>query len=112
MLFDHQKNVAGKFGFTTEDNSGVEQFMKIYYQTVKEISRLNEMLLQHFQEEIIYARRRETIRPLNKRFQIRNDFIKVTNRQVFKKYPIALLEIFLLLQQNQNIKGVLSLIHI
>ena len=106
LLFDHQKNVAAKFGFASEDNAGVEQFMKLYYQTVKEISRLNEMLLQHFQEEIIYARRKETLRPLNKRFQIRNDFIEVKNRQVFKKYPLALLEIFLLLQQNQNIKGV------
>ena len=106
LLFDHQKNVAGKFGYATDDNSGVEQFMKTYYQTVKEISRLNEMLLQHFQEEIIYARRREKLRPLNKRFQIRNDFIEVTNRQVFKRYPLALLEIFLLLQQNQTIKGV------
>ncbi len=106
LLFDHQKNVAAKFGFTSADNSGVEQFMRLYYRTVKEVSRLNEMLLQHFQEEIIYARRRETIRPLNKRFQIRNDFIEVKNRQVFKKYPIALLELFLLLQQNQNIKGV------
>ena len=106
LLFDHQKHVAAKFGFSTDGNSGVEQFMKLYYQTVKEISRLNEMLLQHFQEEIIYARRRETIRPLNNRFRIRNDFIEVKNRQVFKKYPIALLEIFLLLQQNQSIKGV------
>ncbi len=106
LLFDHQKNVAGNFGYATEGNSGVEQFMKTYYQTVKEISRLNEMLLQHFQEEIIYARRKEKLRPLNKRFQIRNDFIEVTNKQVFKQYPLALLEIFLLLQQNQNIKGV------
>ena len=106
LLFDHQKNVAGKFGFVSEDNSGVEQFMKSYYRTVKEISRLNEMLLQHFQEEIIYAHRREKLRPLNKRFQIRNDFIEVKNRQVFKKHPLALLEIFLLLQQNKSIKGV------
>ena len=106
LLFDHQKNVAAKFGYASDDNSGVEQFMKTYYRTVKEISRLNEMLLQHFQEEIIYARRREKLRPLNKRFQVRNDFIEVKNRQVFKKYPLALLEIFLLLQQNQDIRGV------
>ena len=106
LLFDHQKTVAGKFGFVSEDNAGVEQFMKSYYRTVKENSRLNEMLLQHFQEEIIYAQRREKLRSLNKRFQIRNDFIEVKNRQVFKKYPLALLELFLLLQQNKNIKGV------
>lgn len=106
LLFDHQKNVAGKFGYHTEDNSGVEQFMKTYYQNVKEVSRLNEMLLQHFQEEIVYSRRREKLRPLNKRFRTRNDFIEVTNRQVFKKNPLALLEIFLLLQQHRNVRGV------
>ena len=106
LLFDHQKSVANKFGYHSADNTGVEQFMKTYYQTVKETSRLNEMLLQHFQEEIVYARRRETLRPLNERFRVRNDFIEVTNRQVFKKYPLALLELFLLLQQQRNIKGV------
>ena len=106
LLFDHQKTVAARFGYRAEDNSGVEQFMKTYYQTVKEISRLNEMLLQHFQEEIIYSRRREKLRPLNKRFRTRNDFIETTNRQVFKRHPLALLEIFLLLQQNRKLRGV------
>lgn len=106
LLFDYQKQVARKFGCQGRNNAGVEKFMKSYYQTAKEISRLNEMLLQHFQEEIIYARRREKIRPLNKRFQIRNDFIEAKNRGVFKRYPFALLEIFLLLQQNPGIKGV------
>lgn len=106
LLFDYQKQVARKFGCRGRNNAGVEKFMKSYYQTAKEISRLNEMLLQHFQEEIIYARRREKIRPLNKRFQIRNDFIEAKNRGVFKRYPFALLEIFLLLQQNPGIKGV------
>lgn len=106
LLFEYQKQVARKFGCSGQNNAGVEKFMKSYYQTAKEISRLNEMLLQHFQEEIIYARRREKIRPLNKRFQIRNDFIEAKNRGVFKRYPFALLEIFLLLQQNPGIKGV------
>ena len=106
LLFDHQKSVAASFGYATADNAGVEKFMKTYYRTVKEISRLNEMLLQHFQEEIIYTRRRERLRPLTTRFQVRNDFIEAQNRQVFKRYPLALLEIFLLLQQNQNIRGV------
>ena len=106
LLFDHQKNVASRFGCATHDNSGVEKFMKTYYRSVKEISRLNEMLLQHFQEEIVYAKRREKRRPLNNRFQVRNDFIEVKNSQIFKRYPLALLEIFLLLQQNQDIRGV------
>ncbi len=106
LLFDHQRNVAKAFGYEAKDNSGVEQFMKVYHRTVRELGRLNEMLLQHFQEAIIYAKRREKIKPLNKRFQIRNDFLEVCNNRVFKQWPSALLEIFLLKQQNKNIKGV------
>ena len=106
LLFDHQRNVARAFGYETKDNSGVEQFMKVYHRTVRELGRLNEMLLQHFQEAIIYANRREKIKPVNKRFQIRNDFIEVCNNRVFKHWPFALLELFLLIQQNDKIKGV------
>jgi [protein-PII] uridylyltransferase len=106
LLFDYQRAVAKYFGYESEDNSAVEHFMKRYYKTVKELNRLNEILLQHFQEAIIYANRKEKIKPLNKRFQIRNDFIEVCNKNIFKNYPIALLEIFLLIQQNPSIKGV------
>jgi len=62
--------------------------------------------LQHFNEEIVYARRKEKIRPLNNRFQIRHDFIEVIKPQVFKRNAFALLELFLLIQQNRSIKGV------
>ncbi|MEJ2094044.1 MAG: [protein-PII] uridylyltransferase, partial [Gammaproteobacteria bacterium] len=33
LLFDHQRAVAEQFGFRASDNSGVEQFMKMYYRT-------------------------------------------------------------------------------
>ncbi|MBI4005081.1 MAG: [protein-PII] uridylyltransferase, partial [Gammaproteobacteria bacterium] len=106
LLFDHQKSLAYAFGFHSQDNTGVEQFMKMYYQTARELNRLNEILLQHFQEAIIYAKRREKIKPLNKRFQIRHEFIEVCNDNIFKHYPFAMLEMFLLIQQNPLIKGV------
>ena len=106
LLFDYQRHMAQIFGFQAKDNSGVEQFMKMYFQTVRELSRLNEILLQHFQEAIIYATRKEKIKPINKRFQIRNDFIEVCHDQVFEWHPFALLEIFLLKQQTLSIKGI------
>ena len=106
LLFDHQRAVAQLFGYSSQDNSSVEQFMKMYYQTVRELNILNEILLQHFQEAIIYNRRREKIKPLNRRFQIRNDFMEVCNNNVFKRYTFAVLELFLLIQQNPSIKGV------
>ena len=106
LRFDYQRQIARHFGYTTEGNRGVEQFMKQYYQTIRELSRLNEMLLQHFQEAIIYASNKDKIKPINTRFQIRNHFIEARRTDVFKRYPFALLEIFLLKQQTLSIKGV------
>jgi [protein-PII] uridylyltransferase len=106
LLFDYQRKVAEKFGYVSNDNSAIESFMKRFYHTISELSRLNEMLLQHFQEAIIYAKRKEKITPINKRFQIRNNFLEARHNNTFKNYPFALLELFLLKQQNPKIVGV------
>ena len=106
LLFEYQRNVAELFGFKGEENKGIEEFMKMYFKTIREINRINEILLQHFEEEIIHSRRREKIISINSRFQKRNDFIEVANKNIFKKQPFALFEIFLLIQQDPKIKGV------
>lgn len=107
LLFDYQTTLAKQFGHhDKEHNLAVEQFMQRYYRTIMELSRLNEMLLQLYQEVILYAGGDESPTLINKRFQARKGFIEVTNRNVFKRYPFALLEIFLLLQQHPDLKGV------
>ncbi len=55
LLFDHQVKLAQMLGY--EDASftlAVEQLMQRYYRTVMELSRLNEMLLQLFEEAILW----------------------------------------------------------
>jgi len=106
LLFEYQKPVAELMGFISKDNKGIEEFMKMYFKSIREISRLNEMLLHHFKEEIIYKKRKEKIVSINPRFQKRNNFIEVVNKNIFKRYPFALFEIFLLSQQDPTIKGV------
>ncbi len=107
LLFDHQNTLALMFGFRDGDhNMAVEQFMQQYYRTVMELDRLNEMLLQHFKEAILYAEESPTPTPLNSRFQATKGFIEVTHDDVFRHYPYALLEISLLLQQHPELKGV------
>ena len=106
LLFDHQVRLAQLFGY--EDASftlAVEQFMQKYYRTVQELARLNEMLLQLFQEAILLDPAAPP-QPLNARFQVRNDFLEVTEESVFERTPSALLEMFLLLQQQPGLKGV------
>lgn len=106
LLFDHQRALAAKAGFVDKAGSlAVEQYMKRYYRTVKELSLLNEILLQHFQEAIL-VKGRERSRPLNRRFQAHGDFIETLDNKVFEYKPWAMLEMFLLLQQHPELKGV------
>ncbi len=107
LLFDHQRNLATLFGYQDDDKHlAVEHFMKEYYRTIMELQRLNEMLLQLFQEEILYDNESEEPKPINKRFHCRKGFIEVTHDKVFKHFPFALLEIFLILAQQPALKGV------
>ena len=64
LLFHHQRSLAQAFGYRDDGTSlAVEQFMKRYYRWIMELSRLNEMLLELFQEAILYAdARREVTR--------------------------------------------------
>jgi [protein-PII] uridylyltransferase len=107
LLFDYQRTLADEFGFTDQgDNLAVEQFMQQYYRAVMELNRLNEMLMQLFQEAILLHDQIGPPEPVNKRFQVRSGYLEVTNSQVFARSPFALLEIFLVLQQRPELKGV------
>ena len=105
LLFDYQIKLAKLFGY--EDASftlAVEQLMQKYYRTVMDVSLLNEMLLQLFREAILTQSGSPL--PINARFQIRNDYLEVTHAEVFARYPSALLELFVLLQQHPELRGV------
>ena len=105
LLFDHQIRLAQTFGY--EDASytlAVEQLMQRYYRTVKDVSLLNELLLQLFREAILTES--EPPRPLNARFQVRCGSLEAVSDDVFARTPSALLELFALLQRHPEIKGV------
>ncbi len=106
LLFDHQRTLAKHFGYADDHGIlAVEQFMKRYYRTIKELSLLSEILLQHFEEAILYSGRKK-IKPINRRFQSHLGFVEVTHPRVFERAPFAMLEIFLILQQHPELKGV------
>ncbi|MGH8561953.1 MAG: nucleotidyltransferase domain-containing protein, partial [Nevskiales bacterium] len=98
LLFDHQVKVAQLFGYRDAGHHlAVEQFMQRYYRTIKALSCLNDMLLQLFQEAILYPQDDALPLVLNERFQASHGYIEVREPDVFQKDPIALLEIFYLL---------------
>ena len=63
------------------------------------------MLLQLFKEEILLADDSSEPVEINNRFQSRKGFIEVVHESVFRRYPFALLEMFLLLEQNPKLKA-------
>jgi [protein-PII] uridylyltransferase len=107
LLFDYQRPLARILGYRDSDHQqAVEIFMRDYYRNVQELNRLNEMLLQLFRELILHARDSTGPVVINKRFQSLKGFLEVRNEQIFKHYPFALLEVFLLLQQHPELEGV------
>ena len=106
ILFDYQIRLAKMLGY--EDASftlAVEQMMQRYYRTVMELSRINEMLLQLFEEAILLDRDAPAT-SLGEHFQSRNGYLEVKDNDVFQRDPSTLLEIFLLLEQNIELRGV------
>lgn len=107
LLFDYQRPLATQFGYLDQgENLAVEQFMQRYYRTIMSLSRLNEMLLQLFKEVILLAECPDKPEPIDRHFQARKGYLEVIRPDIFKRYPLALLEVFLLLQQHPELKGI------
>ncbi|NOX93343.1 MAG: [protein-PII] uridylyltransferase [Gammaproteobacteria bacterium] len=111
LLFDHQRTLATQFGYEDQQNRlAVEQFMKAYYRTVLKLSRLNEMLLDLFEESIFFegedGGESEAPIRINERFQSRHGKLEVTHNAVFTQQPSALLELFVLMARDPRLRGV------
>jgi [protein-PII] uridylyltransferase len=106
LLFDHQIRLARMFGYEDATYTlAVEQFMQRYYRTAMFVSWLNELLLQQFREEILADRGAPAL-PLSAHFQERDECLEAVSDEVFARHPSALLELFVVLQQNPRLKGV------
>jgi [protein-PII] uridylyltransferase len=105
LLFDFQRELAEQFGFEAPGNGAIEQFMQLYFKTVVGLERLNEVLLQLFQERVINT---QDDRPelLNDDFHISRGYIEAIDSNLFNRSPKALLEVFLLCQQHAQIKDI------
>jgi [protein-PII] uridylyltransferase len=108
LIFDYQRDLARQFGFVHENqqnNEDVEQFMQFYFKTILELQHLNEMLLQLFQERFVVSEKTAKD-SIDDRFVIINDYLEARDEHVFERQPLALFEIFLILQKNTSLKGI------
>ena len=107
LCFDYQRELAQLFGFIDQErNPDVEQFMQFFFKTVVEIERLNEMLLQLLNERLISNRETLTPTPITANFSSIAGYLEASHEEIFQQNPLALLEIFLLLQLTPSLKGI------
>lgn len=107
LLFDYQVKVAEIFGFVDDNaNLAVEKFMHEYYRRVLLLAELNDVLIQHFDQDIVRVNEAEELIALNERFCVRNGYIDVIDEQVFVDNLWALIEIFVLMAEHNYIRGV------
>jgi [protein-PII] uridylyltransferase len=112
LLFEYQRQIAGHFATDAEKQSAdeqsnalIEQFMQRYYRTVMQLERLNESLLQLFREELLSH---ETMpsEDLGEDFRITHGYLEAVDNDLFRRKPIALMEMFVLLARHENLMGV------
>ncbi len=107
LLFDYQCTLAVQFGFTTKTlNKNIEEFMLFYFKIVVGVERLSEMLLQLFSERFICPKGDCKAIIINHSFVAINGYLEAQSTSVFKRQPLLLLSIILLLQQNPALKGI------
>ena len=106
LLFDLQAIVADMMGFKETDiKKRIEAFMRQVYRMTLRIGEFNDMLLQNFEETVIKDPSEATVIPINSRWQARNNHLELVHPHGFERHPSALLEAFVLLAQNPELKG-------
>lgn len=106
LLFDYQLKLAHLFGYqNSSDSLAIEKFMQSYFNVIKRSRELNEVLLQWYSEAIVYQQK-QTLSPLDRAFQLSNNYIEARHPKVFIQNPQNLLNIFLWIAKKPQIKGV------
>jgi [protein-PII] uridylyltransferase len=107
LLFDFQSEVAKLLGYTGQRNEAVEQMMKMFYQTIRRVKELNEMLLQYFDEAILGNVTTE-FREIDENFRVRGNKIELTSAGYFQDNPESILQLFIHIADDKSITGIYS----
>ncbi|HEU4709465.1 MAG TPA: [protein-PII] uridylyltransferase [Methylophilaceae bacterium] len=103
LIFDFQNELARELGYrNTAKRRASEQLMHGYYRSAKSVTFINEVLLKLLKERIYPV---QAATPVNERFVTRNGLLAARSELLFERTPSAILESFLLLQQNPELEG-------
>ncbi len=92
LRFDYQKLLAARLGHTDEaDTLAVEQMMQGFYRSAGRVLRINDRLLQRFEEQL--EGEGETI-PLDEHFELRRGYVAARDRAWLQSGVAQVFELF------------------
>ena len=104
LVFDVQTAIAETYGFeTSAERRSSELLMQRYYWAAKAVTQLNSILLQNIEAKLFPQT--SISRPVNARFNEVNGVIDIAHEKIFDETPSAILEVFKILQQQRELKG-------
>lgn len=106
LLFDYQRELARRLGYEDEhaDNLGVEQFMQDYFRAAMTLERANAAFLQRC-DEALAAPVLFAAEPVGEHFLAIGERLDLREPDLFLRRPAALIEIFVALAENPELKG-------
>ncbi|MEO7030716.1 MAG: [protein-PII] uridylyltransferase [Herbaspirillum sp.] len=104
LVFDVQTAVAESLGFRgNATRRSSEYLMQRYYWAAKAVTQLNTILLQNIEAQLFPQPLMP--QPINRHFNQVNSLIDMSADDIFETIPSTMLEVFLLLEQHPELKG-------
>ncbi|MEY4752998.1 MAG: hypothetical protein RJA44_673 [Pseudomonadota bacterium] len=105
LVFDLQTAVAESFGYvSTPEQRASEALMRRYYWAAKAVTQLNQILMLNIEERVMGSQN-HPMRPIDERFFDRAGMLEVASDDLYERDPHAILQTFLIFQQNVGLKG-------
>jgi [protein-PII] uridylyltransferase len=107
LLFDHQRSLAQAFGLQDAgaDNLAIEQMMQGFFRAAQVVMRINERLLQRFEEQL--AGQVES-QPLEPGFELRNGYLHLLDPGALRAGMPAILDVFEAWGGHEGLRGLHS----
>ncbi len=106
LVFDLQTPVALEYGLAdSATRRASEQLMQRYYRNARAVMQLNEIILQSLRASV-FPQADAAARALNDRFDVHHELLEARHEDLFQREPLAILEVFELMQRHPELKGI------
>lgn len=102
LRFDRQLKLSEQLGYMGEGNQPVEAMMRDFFQATQSISQLSQLLLNSFEQAVLFPQSFAKKQPLDDYFEWQCHAISVRDPQFFEQEPHTIIKLFYHLTEHPN----------